>query len=105
MVKRAEKPTQRRRFTEEFKREALQLIERDGYSVAKAAERLGVAKESLYRWQREAAASGSEAFRGNGVRTSESERIRQLEREVRELRWEREILKKAARYFATQDTK
>lgn len=91
----------RRKFDAEFKREALKLCESPGYTQAKAAASLGISIGALQKWRRAEKAEGGDAFRGNGNRTAEGERIRQLEKEVRELRMERDILKKAAAYFAT----
>jgi transposase-like protein len=88
----------RRRYTREFKLEALQLYETSGKSAAQIERELGIGKGNLYRWKRELAQNGQEAFPGHGRLTneqerSEQERIRQLEREIAILRQEREALK------------
>lgn len=90
----------RRKFTKEFKQEALSLISEGRYSVAEAAERLGVGSNVLYKWRREQATGGTQAFRGNGVVSDEQRQIKELESEVRRLRMERDFLKKTAAYFA-----
>jgi transposase len=92
----------RRKYTKEFKLEAVRLAQEGGGSVAEAARRLGIDPEYLYRWQREL--KDSEAFRGNGQRTAEQERIRELESENRRLRMERDFLKKTAAYFAKDES-
>ncbi len=90
----------RREFTKEFKFEAVQLSRQPGMTVVKAANDLGIRENMLHRWRREQATDGDGAFRGNGrLRPAEAE-LEQLRRENAELRMEREILKKAAAYFA-----
>jgi len=61
---------------------------------------LGIDISSLYEWKRQLSTDGAEAFRGNGNRTGLEEENRELRLEVRRLREETEILKKAAAYFA-----
>lgn len=90
----------RRRFTKEFKIEALQLAGRPGMTIAKAASDLGVSLSTMHRWRQESVESGEDAFRGNGRRTAEEEELARLRRENSELRMERDILKKAAAWFA-----
>lgn len=89
---------ERRTFTREFKVEAVRLGEQRGTRAA--AESLGLDLSSLYQWKRQLEAEGAAAFRGNGNRTGLEEENRQLRLEVRRLREETEILKKAAAYFA-----
>jgi len=72
---------QRRNFTTEFKREAVRLANESGKSMQRIAEELGIPRNMLHRWRAEYAHDSSEAFRGNGKRTAEQERIWQLERE------------------------
>ncbi len=92
--------TTRRRFTKQFKMEAVQLSEQPGMTVTKVASDLGVPANSLYRWRSELATTGEDAFRGNGCRTAEQAELDRLRRENAELRVEREILKKATAWFA-----
>ena len=93
----------RRRFSEEFKREAVRLLNENPTSAVETAKKLGVSRESIYRWRDEQERVGTEAFRGNGNRTSDQDRIRQLEAENRQLRMERDFLKKTAAYFAKDE--
>jgi transposase len=90
----------RRTFGKEFKAEAVQLSQQPGMSVAKAATDLGVSANTLYRWRAERQEDGDEAFRGHGRLRSDQAELARLQRENAELRMEREILKKAAAYFA-----
>ena len=80
---------ERRTFSEEFKREAVQMV-LDGHSAASVAERLGLSGTNiLHRWKREAIG------RGGSAAASLDERVRHLEDELRRTERERDILKKA----------
>jgi transposase len=101
--------TTRRRFTKEFKIEAVRLSRQPGMTAARAAADLGVPQPTLHRWRKELAeaeaGSGegrNDAFRGHGRRTAAQEELARLRRENAELRMERDILKKAAAWFAKQ---
>lgn len=89
---------ERRKFTREFKVEAVRLSEQRGAGAT--AESLGIDLSLIYRWQKQLGQQGPEAFRGNGNRTGLEEENRQLRLENRRLREEADILKKAAAYFA-----
>ena len=88
------------KYTKEFKQEALKLCEQSGMPVARVARDLGIAVGVLYRWRQEVQADGEEAFRGKGQRAAEPARIVALERQVKVLEMERDILKKALGIFA-----
>ena len=91
------KPKRRREFTEEFRREAVQML-LDGHSAASVAERLGLNGTSLlYRWKRE------QLERTGPVATSLEARVRELEIELHRAERERDILKKALAIFGRQD--
>lgn len=90
----------RRQYSREFKQEAVQLLERSGKSVSELERELGIARGNLWRWKREFAADGENAFPGHGRLTPDEERLRQLERENEVLRQERDILKKAIAIFS-----
>jgi len=81
-------------FSDEFKRDAVTQITERGYRVAEVSERLGVSQHSLYSWKRQLAKQVS----GDGGKDAE---IRQLKRELARVTEERDILKKATAYFAT----
>lgn len=95
-------PRKRTKHSVEFKREAIRRVVEDKESIASVARSLGLARETMYRWVREYRESPAEAFRGNGKLTSQDEEIRQLRRKVTQLEEEREILKKAATFFAKE---
>ncbi len=90
----------RRKLSQEFKREGVALSRQPGMAVKRAAADLDVPENTLHRWRRERAQDGADAFRGNGRLRPAEEELARLRRENAELRMEREILKKAAAYFA-----
>jgi len=87
---------ERRKFTREFKVEAVQLIRERGVTVAQAARDLGVHGTVLRRWVQECAADAPQAFPGRGQMKPEQAELARLRREVLKLKAERDILKKAA---------
>ena len=95
---------QRRTHSQEFKREAVAWVVEHGYSCAEAGRSLGVNGTLIGRWRRELEDSGPEAFPGKGKRTVEQQRIDRLEAENRQLRMEKEILKKATAFFARESS-
>lgn len=91
---------ERQRYSREFKLEAVRLLEAGQKPAADLARELGVPRNKLYRWQKEIAKQGSEAFPGAGRRSATE--LDQLRRENARLKEENEILKKAATYFARE---
>jgi len=81
-----------RTYTREFKLEALRLSETSGKSDSQIERDLGISRGCLYRWRRQFAKEGEQAFPGHGRQAPEQEHIRQLEREIEILRQERDIL-------------
>lgn len=94
----------RRKFSREFKIEAVKLVTERGVAVAQACRDLDLAESVLRRWMREAAARPTTAFPGNGQQRAELAEIAALKKEVARLRAERDILKKAAAFFAREAT-
>lgn len=94
----------RRQFSREFKVEAVRLVKERGVSVAQAARDLDVHENVLRKWLRELVADPQQAFPGKGVMKPEAAEIERLKKEVAKLRMERDILKKAAAYFAREST-
>jgi transposase len=92
----------RRRFSREFKVEAVRLVVEQRVSVAQASRDLGVHANVLRNWVREHRADPIHAFPGVGQQTPEDAEITRLRREVAQLKMERDILKKAAAYFAKE---
>jgi transposase len=93
---------QRRKFSREFKLEAVRLVKGRGVSVAQAARDLELHENVLRKWIREMGADPLHAFPGHGQMKPEQLEIERLRREVHKLKAERDILKKAAAYFARE---
>ena len=91
---------QRRKFSREFKLEAVKLVRDRGVAVAQAARDLDVHENVLRKWVREAEADPQSAFPSNGQMKPEQQEIERLRRELARMKAERDILKKAAAYFA-----
>jgi transposase len=94
----------RRKFSREFKIEAVRLVTERGVAVAQACRDLDLAESVLRRWMRELMAAPVAAFPGNGLQGAELAEIATLKKEVAKLKAERDILKKAAAYFAREAT-
>jgi transposase len=92
----------RRIFSREFKVEAVRLVRERGVSVAQAARDLDIHENMLRRWAKERTADPAQAFPGYGQSKPEQLEIERLRREVAKLRAERDILKKAAAFFARE---
>ena len=91
---------QRRKFSREFKLEAVRLVRDRGVSVAQAARDLEVHANVLRKWVGDFASDPQQAFPGHGQMKPEQLEIDRLRRQVAKLKAERDILKKAAAYFA-----
>lgn len=91
-------------YTPEFKMEAVRLVQSGGKQVAQIARELGVPRQQLYNWVRQAekrdGKAPSEVFPGNGNRTPEQAELERLRRENAQLKEDNEILKKATAFFA-----
>lgn len=81
-----------RTYTREFKLQALQLSETSRKSDSQIERDLGISRGFLYRWRKQLAKEGEQAFPGHGRQAPDQERIRQLEGEIEILRQERDIL-------------
>jgi len=93
----------RKRYTKEFKLDAISLVLDQGFTIAEAARSLGIRANMLGRWIKESQADNDgQAFRGNGKLTPEQEEIRRLKIENKQLKLERQILKEAAVFFAKE---
>lgn len=95
---------QRRKFSKEFKLESVNMVLVKGVSIAQAARDLDVNENVLSRWVREFKQSEQQAFPGHGVQKPDDAELTQLRREVARLKMERDILKKAAAFFAKEST-
>jgi transposase len=90
----------RQRFSVEFKREAVRLLENGQKPATQLALELGVARNRLYKWQAQCKANGG-VFRGPGrPKVSEESELSRLKRELKRVKEELDVLKKAETYFA-----
>ncbi len=105
--------TERRNYSKAFKHEAVRLLELGEIPAAQLARELGIRRNLLYKWRDQLVSKGERAFSGPGQRSRPAagaevapETVAQenarLKRELKELREERDILKKAAAYFAAE---
>ena len=94
---------QRQRYNREFKLEAVRLLELGQKPAAQLALELGIRRNLLYKWQKDLQGKAGQAFPGQGrkPRDRQSELAR-LKSELRKVSEERDILKKAAAYFAKE---
>ena len=92
----------RRSYTREFKIQAVKMVTEQGLSVREVSEDLGVHPNVLRKWKNQLADDAAQAFPGNGKLSAEQEELRRLREENRQLRMERDILKKATAFFAKE---
>mgnify|MGYP006099240069 FL=1 len=87
-----------KQYPKEFKEEAVALVREQGYSAAEAAKSLGVATSLIYRWKDQQ----EQVLQGQGLADDEKVELQRLRKENKELRMEKEILKKASAFFAKE---
>jgi transposase len=90
----------KRKYTPEYRAEAVRLVEIGDRAVAEVARDLGISMQTLWQWVQQAKVDSGQA--GEALTTTERDELRQLRREVARLREEREILKKATAFFAKE---
>lgn len=91
-----------RKYTREYKIEAVRLCEKDERPVAEVARQLGIHPNNLYKWRAQFGENGEESFPGKGKLRSSDEELRRLQRENMRLREERDILKKTVVFFSRE---
>ena len=95
-----DKPSRsRRKFTPEFKRDLVDLVETTGQSIAEVAREYGLYDSTLGNWLRQARIDRGDA---EGLTTDERSRLRELEREVADLRMERDLLKRSVAFWVKE---
>jgi transposase len=87
-----------KQYPKEFKEEAVALVLEQGYSVPEASKSLGIATNMLYRWKEQM----EQQREGKVLVEDEREELKRLRKENKELRMEKEILKKASAFFARE---
>jgi transposase len=92
-------PRSRPPYPPEFRREALELLKLSGKPVSQVAKDLGVSEQTLFNWRRQGQVDEGKR---EGLSTEERDELRALRKQVRTLEMEKEILKKAAVFFAKE---
>ena len=90
----------RKQFSAEFKREAVRLLDTAQKRPSDLARELGIRRNQLYKWKDQLSQHGKAAFPGHGYRLENSDELTRLRQELERVKEERDILKKAAAYFA-----
>lgn len=91
-----------KKYSKEFKLDAISLVKEQNYSQAEAARSLGLNAKLISRWIQEYNKEEGQAFRGKGKLSDEQLEIKQLREAVKRLTMEKEILKKATAFFAKE---
>ena len=94
--------TVRKKYSKEFKLDAVSLVTEQKYSREEAGRSLGINANMLGRWVKQTESDDGLAFRGNGKLTPDQEEIRKLKTQVKRLEMEKDILKKATVFFAAE---
>jgi len=94
----------RRRFSREFKLEAVRLVNEQNLAVAQAARELDLHENVLRKWVKDYKNNPVYAFSGHGQQQPEQAEVTALKREIKKLKAERDILKKAAAYFTSESS-
>jgi len=92
----------RKYYSKQFKIDAVKLVTEQGYNVSEAARNLDIHHTSLRHWKKQLESDSNQSFPGKGNMNSEKEELYRLRKENKRLRMEREILKKAAAFFANE---
>ena len=94
--------SKKQQYSREFKQEAVKLITEQGYGISEAGRSLGVDPKNISRWKREFIRQGQIGKVKARVLSEEQEEISRLRKENARLKMEREILKKATAFFASE---
>jgi len=94
--------TARKKYSKEFKLDAVSLVLEQQYTRSEAARSLGINPNMLGRWIQQFESEDGQSFRGNGKLSPEQEQIRELKNQVKRLELEKEILIKATVFFAAE---
>jgi transposase-like protein len=92
----------RRKYDSEFKKNAVLLTIESGKTVSEVADNLGINKDLIYQWKKKLIKKGDLAFPGNGIQslTPDQQRVKDLEKQLKDVVMERDILKKAMAIFS-----
>jgi len=103
-VAQQKKPRKRRKFTKEFKADAVGLVKSGSKSIGQISADLDLTESALRNWVKQAEIDAGEGPEG-ALTTEEKEELRKLRRENQQLRMERDFLKKASAYFAGESSR
>jgi transposase len=92
--------SERKRYSREFKLEAVRLLKQSDQPVTEIARELGIRRNLLYKWRDTLSEKGEASFPGSGRKRDFERENAELRRELERVKEERDILKKAAAYFA-----
>lgn len=92
----------RKRFTPEFKREAVRMLQSSDKAPADIARDLGIHRNQLYKWKEQFGNGGSRPAAGTQLRSNGGDELTRLKRELERVKEERDIMRKAAAYFAKE---
>ena len=92
----------RQTYTQEFKNDAVKLVIEQGYSTIEVGRRLGISQTNVSRWVLEYRRENEPSINGGATRSELENEVKRLHKENQRLRMEREILKKAAAFFANE---
>ena len=95
--------TARRKFTKQYKADAVQLYQDSGLTMGQVAQQLGIGESTLQSWVKNVKDEGDVAAGEMPLTQAEKKRIRDLEAELRRVNMENAFLKKASAYFASQN--
>ena len=90
------------KYPDQFRRDALALVQSSGRPIAEVARSLGIAEGTLRNWVKQSRDANTRADDPDGLSESERDELRRLRKENVELRTDKEILKRAAAYFARE---
>ena len=106
-VKKNKKPKQRRArrlFSDEFRADVVKLCQSEGESLPDVCKRLGLKESTVRGWVNKAEEAAQRGNASNALTSSEKQELQRLRRENKQLKMERDILKKAATFFAKENT-
>jgi len=92
----------RQSYTKEFKNDAVKLVIEQGYSSNEVGRRLGINQTNVFRWAREYRQENEPSVNGDATRSELEAEVKRLRKEIERLPMQREILKKAAAFFAKE---
>jgi transposase len=99
-----DKSKKSKRYSSEFKIDAVNLVLKEGYRVPKAAKSLGISDKVLYSWKKQYAEGRIQVGHKQAVATAEEQELRKLREELRQVKMENEILKKASAFSPSKST-